>query len=133
MRSTWRLTPSGAALAGAALLLVPVAAISSRVVRLPRAVSLVCRLARWLPIVLMEDSDETARIMNGAAARIGARCLTRALVVHAVLSRAGIPSCVVVGASRRGAQLESHAWVERDGEPLSGSTGDWLTMWRSGA
>ena len=133
MRSTGRVTPAEAALAGLALLLVPVAALSSRVVPLPRAVSLVCGLARWLPIASIAESGETARIVNGAAARIGARCLTRALVVHAVLRRAGVVSRVVVGASRSGAQLKSHAWVERDGESVSGSTGDWLTMWRSDA
>jgi Transglutaminase-like superfamily len=131
MRSVFRLTPSEAVLAGAALLLVPLAAASSRLVRLPRVVSIMCRLARCLPISPQAGDQETTRIVNGATSRVGARCLTRALVLHAMLSRAGVPSQVVVGASSRGGQLRSHAWVERDGESLLGSTADWKAMWRS--
>jgi hypothetical protein len=131
MPSGVRLTPSDAAVAAAALLLVPFAAASSRLVPLPRAVSIVCRLARWLPLGPRSGDQQSARIVNGATSRVGARCLTRALVLNAVLSRTGIPSQVVVGASSQGGQLNSHAWVERDGESLLGSTAGWTAMWRS--
>src|SRR5262245_15248588 len=131
MRSAVRVTPTDALVIAAALLLVPFAAVSSRLVPLSRAVSVMCRLARCLPIGPRTGGQETARIVNGATSRVGARCLTRALVVNAVLSRTGISSQVVVGASCHGGQLKSHAWVERDGESLVGSTAGWKTMWRS--
>ena len=131
MRNGVRLTPSDAVVAAAALLLVPVAAASSRLVPLPRAVSIMCRLARWLPIGPRAGDRQAARIVNGATSRVGARCLTRALVLNAVLSRTGIQSQVVVGTSSHGGQLKSHAWVERNGESLLGSTAGWTAMWRS--
>jgi transglutaminase superfamily protein len=131
MRSAIRLTPSDAVVVAEALLLVPFAAASSRLAPLPRAVSIMCRIAQWLPIGPRDGGHETARIVNGATSRVGARCLTRALVLNAVLSRTGIPSQVVVGASRHDGQLKSHAWVERDGESLLGSTAGWETVWRS--
>ena len=126
-----RFTPSDAVVAAAALLLVPFAAASSRLVPLPRAVSIMSRLARWLPIGARPGDQQAARVVNGATSRVGARCLTRALVLNAVLSRTGIPSQVVVGTSSHGGQLKSHAWVERNGESLLGSTAGWTAMWRS--
>lgn len=132
MRNGVRFTPSDAVVAAAALLLVPFAAASSRLVPLPRAVSIMCRLARWLPIGPRPgNQQEAVRIVNGATSRVGARCLTRALVLNAVLSRTGIRSQVVVGTSSHGGQLKSHAWVERNGESLLGSTAGWTAMWRS--
>jgi hypothetical protein len=131
MRNGVRLAPSDAVVAAAALLLVPFAAATGRLVPLPRAVSIMCRLARWLPIGPRPGDQQAARIVNGATSRVGARCLTRALVLNAVLSRTGIPSQVVVGTSSHGGQLKSHAWVERNGESLLGSTAGWTAMWRS--
>ena len=134
-----RLTPSDAVVVAAALLLVPFAAASGRLVPLPRAVAFMRRVARWLPACGVRSCISTSDveiqdltpIVNGTTARVGARCLTRALVLNAVLSRKGIPSQVVVGASTDGGQLKSHAWVERDGESLLGSTAGWTAMWRS--
>jgi hypothetical protein len=148
MRNGVRLALSDGVVVAAALLLVPIAAASSRLVPLPRAVSIMCRLARCLPMAGVRSCPSTfhvevqeltptarivttARIVNGAALRVGARCLTRALVLNAVLSRTGIRSQVVVGASSHGGQLKSHAWVERDGESLLGPTAGWTPIWRS--
>jgi transglutaminase superfamily protein len=45
------------------------------------------------------------------------RCLTRSLVVLAMLDRRGTAARLVI-AARPGASLAAHAWVERDGRPL---------------
>jgi hypothetical protein len=125
------LTSADAVVATGAVLLVPVAAASIRLMPLPRAMSLVSRLARCLPMPSI--SLDTARIVNGAASRAGARCLTTAVVVHAILGRAGVASQVVIAAARQDGQLKSHAWVECDGRPVAGSTFGWNTLWRSGS
>jgi hypothetical protein len=46
-----------------------------------------------------------------------ARCLTRSLVVVAMLARRGIDTTLVV-AARPGDTFAAHAWVERGGRPL---------------
>jgi hypothetical protein len=38
---------------------------------------------------------------------------------------------VVVGAAFHGGELRSHAWVERDGKSVLGSTAGWTTVWKS--
>jgi Transglutaminase-like superfamily len=45
------------------------------------------------------------------------QCLTRSLVLLALLSRRGVDCAVVLGASP-GSELQAHAWVEHDGRPL---------------
>ena len=50
-------------------------------------------------------------------------CLSRALAVHAMLSRRGYPSRLHIGVVRGGeGELEGHAWVESDGRVLIGGT-----------
>lgn len=49
----------------------------------------------------------------------GATCLTQALALHWLLTRAGRPSCIQIGVAKgahRG--LEGHAWVEHEGHTL---------------
>ena len=113
-------------------MLVPVAAVMGRIVRLQRAVELTSMVARWLPCGDLADDRHTAEIVSDTATRLGARCLTKALVLHAVLECTGRDSHLVVGASLQDGQLRSHAWVERDGESLLGSTAGWATVWRIG-
>lgn len=46
-----------------------------------------------------------------------ARCLTRSLVVLAMLARRGIDTRLVI-ATRPGPAFAAHAWIERAGQPL---------------
>jgi hypothetical protein len=67
------------------------------------------------------DADE--RRLAGAAVRVlervpgDARCLTRSLVVLAMLARRGRDVRLVL-AARPTPTFAAHAWVERDGRPL---------------
>jgi transglutaminase-like putative cysteine protease len=49
------------------------------------------------------------------------RCLTRALVLVALLARRGIESSLVIGV-RSGPDFRAHAWVEHRGAPLGPSS-----------
>ena len=120
-------------LAGSVLLLVPFAALTARRCRLPHAVSSTDAFAWRLPIDGSLSGERAARLVDGIGRRVRARCLTKALVLHAVLNRLGTASQVVVGASLDTGQLRSHAWVERDGQSLLGSTAEWTTIWRVGS
>lgn len=120
-------------LAGSVILLVPFAAWTARRCRLPHAVSRIDAFASRLPISGSQSGPRAARLVEGIARRVRARCLTRALVLHAVLTRLGTPSQVVVGAALQDGQFRSHAWVERDGQSLLGSTAGWTTIWRVGS
>jgi len=120
-------------LAGSVLLLVPFAAMIARRRRLPHAVSSTDALARRLPLGGSSGGERAARLVDGIGRRVRARCLTRALVLHAVLNRLGMASQVVVGTALQEGQLRSHAWVERDGRSLLGSTAEWTAIWRIGS
>ena len=67
------------------------------------------------------DADE--RRLAGAAVRVlervpgDSRCLTRSLVVLAMLARRGRDARLVL-AARPAPTFAAHAWVERDGRPL---------------
>jgi hypothetical protein len=75
------------------------------------------RPGRARPIALDEQR------LAGVAVRVltlvpgDARCLTRSLVVLAMLARRGIDTRLVIGA-RPGDTLAAHAWIERAGRPL---------------
>jgi hypothetical protein len=51
------------------------------------------------------------------------RCVPRALVLRALLTRAGIPAELRIGVRKRDERLEAHAWLECYGRPL-GETDD---------
>jgi hypothetical protein len=121
---------SDAQLAGGVLLLVPLAALIARCCLLTRAVSTIDALAWRLPIGGAHSGERAARFVDGIGRRVRARCLTKALVLHAVLNRMGTASQLVVGASLQSGRLRSHAWVERNGQSLLGSTAEWMTVWR---
>lgn len=128
--SSIRRLASDVQLAGIVLLLLPFAALTARRRLLPRAVATIDALAWRLPVAACQNGERAARLVDGIGRRIRARCLTKALVLHAVLNRLGTASQVVVGASIQAGQLRSHAWVERDGQSLLGSTVEWTTIWR---
>jgi hypothetical protein len=52
-----------------------------------------------------------------AALPTDSRCLTRSLVLMALLARRGVASKLVIGV-RPGDDFAAHAWLERDGRPL---------------
>ena len=131
--SSIRRLASDVQLAGIVLLLLPFAALTARRRLLPRAVATIDALAWRLPVAVCQNGERAARLVDGIGRRVRARCLTKALVLHAVLNRLGTASQVVVGASIQSGQLRSHAWVERDGQSLLGSTAEWTTIWRISA
>lgn len=84
-----------------------------------RAAALDSRLASVRPNRLAWAVDAAARRVPAAS------CLTRALVMQMLLTRAGRRAEVVVGVRRDGAKgFESHAWLRHDGQILVGDTGD---------
>ena len=127
-RHEWRVVLEAAAL-------TPVAAAAVRGLPLPKAVGLLRRVARVRrasrPIgsgVASLTPDRVATLVEWVGSVLSARCLVRALVLHAVLSRRGEPSEVVVGAAPdgpapgvRGGGLLAHAWVEHQGTVLMGA------------
>ncbi len=57
----------------------------------------------------------------GAAARhhlLPVACLERALVLQALLRRAGIDAELRIGVRREGGEIAAHAWVEQGGTPI---------------
>jgi hypothetical protein len=65
---------------------------------------------------MARDVAVTARVLR-------ARCLTRALVLEAVLRRAGLDVEMKVGVRREGEHWRAHAWVEWQGKPLAEPAG----------
>lgn len=63
--------------------------------------------------------------VNAAAGRLSATCLPRALAVHVLMARRGLPSDLRIGVCRApGAALEAHAWVEDASGVLIGGLPD---------
>lgn len=56
------------------------------------------------------------------AARVGYldNCLAKALAARALLARSGHAATLRVGTAPRGARLDAHAWLEREGEVVMG-------------
>jgi Transglutaminase-like superfamily len=88
---------------------------------LPTVVAALRRPRRRLAARGALDADE--RRLAGAAVRVlervpgDSRCLTRSLVVLAMLARRGRDARLVL-AARPAPTFAAHAWVERDGRPL---------------
>jgi hypothetical protein len=79
------------------------------------------RLGRGSPSI---DRLEWA-VRNASRLVPYATCLTQALALHRLLSRAGYPSSVQIGVAKvPGRQLASHAWVEHEGRPLLDNAGE---------
>ena len=88
-------------------------------------------MSRFLPVVRSKDVSEgntlagarvVARIVS-VAARHGiyhANCLKQSLVLWWLLARRGILSEIRIGVQKvQGGPLNSHAWVEYEGQPLN--------------
>lgn len=70
-----------------------------------------------------------ARAVRRGAARLPfqTKCLPRAIALHTMLRRRGLPSRMVIAVldpRRRGTADDLHAWVESDGEILIGEMED---------
>jgi hypothetical protein len=130
VRNLFRLAAPERALAAAAVLLVPAAALMGRALHVSRASRVTTALAAALPIGNV-GAGRAAMIVNAASSLLRARCLTRAIVLHAVLERLGVESQVVIGASFRDGEFRSHAWVEREGKSVLESTAGWTAVWKS--
>lgn len=87
-----------------------------------------------------EDQAQILRITR--AVEIAARhspfeptCLLEALAVAWLLGRRGIASTLRIGVARRNDQLVAHAWLERHGQPIYGSSdpGLYAPLWPAGS
>lgn len=63
------------------------------------------RLGRWVGVAAAHQPGQ-------------ARCLARALVLHAMLKRRGQAAELRIGVRRLDRELEAHAWVECGGRPV---------------
>ena len=70
------------------------------------APQLAARLRHWLGIAAANHLRSS-------------QCLQRSLVLRTMLARRGHDARVRIGVRRAGAELEAHAWVECDGQPLA--------------
>jgi Transglutaminase-like superfamily len=103
----------------AALLLTPLAAFATRWFPIDRGLLWV---AAWPVPVSSAASlpvERTAALVEAVAFRMGARCLTRSIVLQSLLARRGEPSSVAIGASAGGMRFRAHAWVELRGQVVS--------------
>lgn len=114
-----------------------------RTLLLLRALTLLwlCRLALWLlPFRAVTRWVDRSRV-RPAAAGVGARqiaqvirttarfvphptCLVRALAGARLFAEQGQRVRLVIGARKRAAGLEAHAWLEAGGQVLLGNVGD---------
>jgi hypothetical protein len=99
--------------AEAACLTIAVA-MALRWCRFERVAALCARVLRSGPRPAGSDLDRAVGMVEAVTARLSGRCLTRALVLQAVLGRRGAESDLCIGAARRNA-FRAHAWVERGG------------------
>jgi hypothetical protein len=99
-----------------------VVALSLRIIGVKRTHKLLWRQAR--PIAGLRADDRMAlafaRWIDAVANRmpIRPRCLTRSMLLAALLRRRGIDVDVVVGVALDGG-FAAHAWIEREGTPLN--------------
>jgi hypothetical protein len=100
----------------ASAMLAPIAATLSRLVPLDRAVRLIDRLP------LMSDRTLAPADVAALVSLLPATCLTKALVLHALLRRGGTDSTIVVGAARIDGSFRAHAWVEVGGRTVLGDS-----------
>ncbi|WP_017306610.1 lasso peptide biosynthesis B2 protein [Spirulina subsalsa] len=100
-----------------ALFALPPVSLSLKVLGLKRTQALL----NSLPIFPLEDGalPTTAEMVKVAARYTRTSCLPQALVLKALLRCQGVESLLRIGVRREGEQLEAHAWVEVQGQPLN--------------
>jgi hypothetical protein len=107
-----------------ALFLLPVVSVAIRIVGLKRTWTWLEAGARRTRSDRAASRDDPAHVawLVMAAARHGlvrASCLPISLTVQRLLREHGIETAVRLGVRKIDGRLEAHAWVEKDGEPLS--------------
>lgn len=124
LRKVCRLTRSEWAVVSYAILLLPLAAVAVRCLRLDRA----ARLVAVAPgPACAPGRARAAALIDGVGRAIGASCLTRSVVLHALLVRQGGRPVIVIGAARVGGRLRAHAWVEHLGRSVGPTGADGCT------
>ena len=135
--SFWQLPGSDRLLLLQALLLIPLVAISLKVLGFQRTQSFLTRLAPKSirataqasanapspDVDLLSQVRTTARMVR-IAVRYNSpwnNCLKQSLVLWWLLRRQGIDSELRIGVKQEGGKLEAHAWVEYDGKVLNDS------------
>ena len=120
----WRLEAHERRLLVAALLMLPLTRLALRVVGFRRWQSMLTRFvphsSQAAPADAAARGAQTARMVR-AAAREGLgrpNCLSRSLVLWWLLARQGFPAELRIGARKKDAALEAHAWVELAGRVL---------------
>ena len=88
------------------------------------------RIRRWLTqlsrhrrVALDVAPSRLANLVNAASTRlpVPCSCLTRSLVLDAMLRQRGVESDLRIGVRLVEGPLEAHAWIEVDGQPLNDS------------
>ena len=101
-------------------MLTPVASLTLRIVPIARA----ARMAQGILTAPAGSGrpgpERIAALVRFAVSRLGGRCLTQAVVLHAILARRGIGSQVFIGAARIDGSFRAHAWLKADGSVLIG-------------
>lgn len=114
------LAPAGRAIVLRSLVLLPAVAALLRTRGMARTIAWLERLLRHAasdPGTLAPQ--EIARLVAAAASVLGARCLSRSLVLCSLLNNRGTPVEFRLGVSKReDGSLSAHAWVEFDGLAL---------------
>lgn len=67
------------------------------------------------------DAERVAQLaaVAGIHGLVRATCLPRALAVYGVLRRRGLQPELKLGVRRKDQEIEAHAWVELEGQPLA--------------
>jgi len=108
-----------------AALAVVSAKLAIRTLRLPVARTAVARLERLGWIVAPTAVDRIVWAVEAAGRAIPGmkNCLVQAVAAEAMLTRAGHPCELRIGAAKNGPGLIAHAWLESEGRVLIGEFG----------
>ncbi|MCW6036216.1 lasso peptide biosynthesis B2 protein [Spirulina subsalsa FACHB-351] len=103
-----------------ALFALPLVTLSLQVLGLKRTQTLLNSLPTF---PLANDAlPTTAEMVKVTARYTSTSCLPQALVLQTLLRCQGVDSVLRIGVRREGQQLEAHAWVEVQGQPLNQGT-----------
>lgn len=139
LRKVVRLPAGERAILARAWILFLVVEVALRVVSLKRLLRLYRKLSRAGRACPTAGGPSDARLawlveVAGRYAPINATCLRQALVLSWLLGRRGVATALRIGVAREGGVLSAHAWLEREGEVISGvSDGHRYEPLRAGA
>jgi hypothetical protein len=118
VRRVGRLSPSERRIVCTAVVALPLAVLALAVIDFRRLLAALPRRDTRIARLGVAPQRVIALVASVASFLPGRpSCLPQSLVAAGLLARAGYPCRVVIGARRRDATLESHAWVEVDGRP----------------